>query len=192
MARKKSTTVNAPQSEAEAILLLTRYAELQAHVSKVNAAEAQHISDVKAKASALREMLETEATALFKRLKPWWEANKSELTGDARKSIELGGCKIGIRTATPSLKLPKGMNEDGAVNWLRGLAKEHLWVEDLLRIKLSLDKPEILAVLRCEHRTLGTMVLSEKGFTVAQPEQFFIEPAVPTLPSVETVDVEQA
>jgi phage host-nuclease inhibitor protein Gam len=182
--RRKAAASTAPATLDEALLLLARYAQLDAQVEELQLQAEQTIAIARATCDRLQAPLKAELKELFNRLKPWWAVAKDELTGGKRKSIELAGCQIGHRTSTPRLSL-KGA--------------EHEVIEDLeflgfgwaLRVKEELDKPAIIAALAKlgEDSPDGhdARVLAGMGFTVSQTETFFIARVRPQEPPVETV-----
>ena len=114
--------------------------------------------------------LDAERKDLAKQLKPWFEGNFDELTGGKRKSIDLGGCTIGYRTSPPKVTFAYGKDQD-AVDALAGTG----WDDELLRVKVTLDKPVTLKQLQGDLDD-ELVPLELLGFAETQTEDFFIEP----------------
>lgn len=202
-ARKKAPRQEAPQTIEQATELTARYIAILDLVDEETLA-AQKIVD---EAVALRDgnikPLEDEAKAIFRQLRPWWAANKDELTDGKRKSIELAGAQLGERTTTPALSLPKGTKQDDFA------ARLHLLgFTSLVRVKMAIDKPACIKALRHLDRELpGADVedkvwledqllrsageeLAAKGAAVTQKDEFFIDRAPPRPQGTADVEVE--
>lgn len=176
--RRKTPALEAPQTIESATALLGRYAELLTGCEQIRADADVSIAAIQAARDALVKPLEEECKDIFRQLSRWWAVAGVAMTEGKRKSVDIAGCTIGIRTATPSLKLPKGSKEDDIVTWLRDLADSgYLWASTLLRVKYNLEKPELIKVLRLSSPSTAGKFLIDKGMSVAQPDQFFIDRA---------------
>ena len=200
--RRKAPRQQAPQTMEEARSQAARYIELLDTIDRVKLDALTARDRIDAARDEVVKPLEEEAKALFRQLRPWWAANRDELTDGKRKSILLAGAQIGERTTTPALSLPKGMS---LARFVEILQLKRL--KSLLRIKPSLDKPACVRALRSlEIEDVGTHAtdadhithslqqglgreLVELGATVTQKDEFFIDRA-PAKASEATEDVE--
>ena len=177
MARRKQIAIDAPASMIEAAALVLEYTTTEHRAVQLAAQYQTAIDRLKAERDGLLAAINEDQKSLFVRLKAWWSvAGNKQLKGKAR-SIELGGVRIGTRTTTPALKLPKGKSAaevlDKLLAWLGG---------DFVRTSHVLDKEAIIARLRREPGAdAGDLaiddfrVLSEElGLTVSQRDEFFI------------------
>jgi phage host-nuclease inhibitor protein Gam len=180
MARRKLAAVDAPQTLSEALGLLGAYSRLEAMISQAAAEREAGIAKLNDEYTAFAAPLMSELADITRQVKTWYEANRSSLTLDKRKSIDLGGCQIGHRTGNPKLKLPKGMNEVGAIAWLKSIANDDAkWPLSLIRVSEALDKAAMIKALRLDKPSMATMGLIEGGFDTGQREQFFIQSLAP-------------
>jgi phage host-nuclease inhibitor protein Gam len=202
-ARKKAPRQEAPQNLEEATALAERYIYLLDMIDvERNAAQVAVDRIIADRAKAILPK-EEEAKAIFRQLRPWWAANRDELTDGKRKSIELAGAQIGERTSTPALALPKGLTLDGFTNWLLGRK-----LVSLIRTKHTVDKPACIKALRTldreppafdgsnaehlefiEQNALGE-ALADIGASVTQKDEFFIDRIAKQPEGTEAVDVE--
>jgi len=187
MARLKSAAQRAPQTKEQAIAVLEGYARDSAQIALIEAARADAIAQIDAKADAELVPLVASLKDAAKQLKPWWEANYEELTGGKRKSLDLGGCTIGYRLPPESVKFANGKDADAVV-----ALKAHGFGERLVRVTYAPDKPGILKLLKstpepaseglapdAEAVTILTDIttLKDLGFSITQNEQFFVDAA---------------
>ena len=185
MARRKSNAVDAPQTLAEATLLLNEYARIEALISQLSAEREAGFAKLQADYQAMAAPLGEQLGLLFKQIKPWYEANRAAMTLDSRKSVKIGGCEIGHRIGNPTLKLPPTKSEASAIAWLEAQFAEGLsWPNGFIRRVKTLDKAAMIRVLRLDAPSLATIGLQDGGFLVTQREVFFIESAA--LPGVMT------
>ncbi len=203
MARRKAPRQEAPQTIEEATVLAGRYIELLDEISLERLDAQKSIDMITATRDKVIAQLEEEAKGIFRQLRPWWASNRQELTQGKRKSIELAGAVIGERTTTPKLSPPKGMKLGGLVEWLLGRN-----LVSLIRTKHEVDKPACIKALRAvdapepgldapdadvmEHKALRAIgeQLAEKGASVSQRDEFFIDRAGRKEADPQTVDVE--
>lgn len=177
MTRRKQIAIDAPASMIEAAALALEYTTTEHRAVQLAAQYQTQIDRLKAERDGLLAAISEDQKSLFVRLKAWWSvAGNKELKGKAR-SIELGGVRIGTRTTTPALKLPKGKSATevlaGVLAWLGG---------DFVRTTHVLDKEAIIARLRAvpdaEADDLAIhdfRVLSQElGLAVTQRDEFFI------------------
>lgn len=177
MARRKSNAVDAPQSLSEALPLLGEYARLEAIISQAAAERERGIAALHDDYNAIAAPLVNELATLTLRIKAWFEANRSSLTLDKRKSIEIGGCEIGHRTGNPRLKQPKGMTDELTITWLK--LQNAAWARVFIRVTETLDKAAMIKAIRLAKPSVATTALNEGGYGTAQSEAFFIQSAAP-------------
>lgn len=194
--RRKAERLPAAESTQEAIDLLARFAELDRELEALAQAADAAIAEVRATRDAAVEPWKAEMKLIFNRLKPWWAVSHADLT-DGRRSIELGGCLIGHRTTTPSLKLD-GLTEAEAIEHLDALGFD-AWA---VRTKRELDKPALISALKklgaagpdgqlnCDGQ--DAHVLADLGFRLSQREEFFIARIGPVVAPTETISDQQA
>jgi phage host-nuclease inhibitor protein Gam len=192
--RRKSEVLPAVQSREEAIQKLQRYAALSADIAAREARVTRAVAQMRAEADSLNAPLLAEQEAIFLAVKPWWAVAGASVVDGDRKTAELGGCLIGHRTGNPTLKYPTP--EPTAVR----LLMERGW-KGLLRIKLELDKPAIVAALRWLGLPAGAVDSGDDdvdlaaarqwftaaGFRVTQKEDFFIDRLPPKGEAVDVV-----
>lgn len=163
-----------PQSVAEAVPMLRRFAEVSAEVELALLAADEEIAEIKAVRDVLVSPHVLELKRLQAALKPFAQARLDEITGGKRKSAPLGGCLIGFRTGTPALDYPKG-EEDQLVDDLKLLGFEK-WA---VRTKEELDKEALLKALKPDSEDAAAVADAEAlaglGFGIKQAETFFIE-----------------
>lgn len=202
-ARKKAPKQTAPQTIEEATALAGRYIELLDIIDQHKLDAQKSIDVIVAVRDQVVTAVEDEAKDIFRQLRPWWSSNKDELTGGKRKSIELAGALIGERTGTPALGLPKGTTLGRFVEWLisRDLfalirTKHSVDKQACIRALRELDKPEPAigasdgeVIAQGLVRALGEQ-LAEKGATITQKDEFFIDRAGAPGEGAEQVEVE--
>ena len=145
MGRKKQAALDVPGSAEEAALLAAEYVSIEREALKLRVGTEIAIDMVKVdRDRALAAMLAGQPER-FAALKAWWEAGGKVLAGK-RRSAELAGAQIGIRTTPHSVKFAKGVKAAAIVTWLR----EHRWsrAKEFLRAKYELDKEAIIKVAR--------------------------------------------
>jgi phage host-nuclease inhibitor protein Gam len=175
--RKAAAPAAAPATIEEAVAALAEYRDTMDAIARTRADAAEAIGKIEASRDTFVAPLEERAKALFIELRHWWAVAGEAMTEGKRRSIDLAGCKIGIRTSTPRLVLPKGMNEKAAIAWLKTLREKA--GERFLRLKEALDKPAVLKVLGPEPSAMAT-VLQLRGFAAKQSDEFFIDASAPS------------
>lgn len=202
-ARKKAPRQEAPQSIEQATALAARYVYLLNLIDDEKTSAQAAIDNLRARLDEEIKPREEELKAIFRQLRPWWAANKDELTDGKRKSIELAGAQLGERTTTPALSLPAGTKQEDFA------ARLHLLgFTSLVRVKMSIDKPACIKALRWLdreppqadvedkvwhedqlQRSAGED-LAAKGAKVTQKDEFFIDRALPRPEGDADVEVE--
>ncbi|MEZ5709740.1 MAG: host-nuclease inhibitor Gam family protein [Blastomonas sp.] len=171
MARRKDAALLVPASSEEAAALLAEY-RLADRIALEHQLRTQKAIDrLKENLGEQLREIENGQTLRFAALKSWWEAGGKALAG-RKRSTEIDGVKIGMRTGKPRLKLPRGMKADAVVAWLKSLRLAGKG--RVLRIKETLDKETSIKVLLGKDDPLKT-ALAEKGLAVVQAEDFFID-----------------
>lgn len=159
------TAIRAPRSQASAVQLLERYAELDAEVVKLEAERTAAIAHVNARYDAAGAEALAERGAIADKLQAWWFKAGKGLTGGKRKSIALGGCEIGSRAGRFSLGV------EGSEEAVIAALQKREWAADLLRTRVSLDRKAVLEALDGKFaRQLGKLGLLRTG----GEEAFFI------------------
>ena len=167
-----ATTEAAPAalpSIEEGQKLIARFALLSARQSTIEADLAKAIAPLKATADKKLAPIESEMASIKASVEPWFFANRGELLAKGKKSVELSGCVIGSRLGPKRLVLPG--TDDEAIDVLqRGRFHK------LIKRVFQLDKKAIS--LRIETEPEGDV--AKLGFSIAQADTFFIDPAVHT------------
>lgn len=185
MARKKSPALVAPTTIAEATAALSDYVDILTTIEEARAAADASIANIEAARDQLVKPLEARLKELFIPLRAWWAVAGEAITDGKRKSAEIAGCLIGIRTSTPALKLPKGKTSADIVAALMA----ELGEDPFITTKRSINKPPIITIIRNglpadPESPNGLLVnaiyhtLTETiGLSVTQTEEFFIDRA---------------
>ena len=164
-----------PSTVEAAIPLLKRYAEIGREVKLAKIAADEAKGKIDAARDALLAPFALEAKRLMAALKPFWLVLGSTISLPKRKSAELGGCVLGMRTGNKALGYPKG-TEEQLIEDLKLLGFD--WA---VRVKPELDKEAILKALQPadpENKldAADAAALAGLGFAVVQAETFFVEP----------------
>lgn len=178
MSRRKAPALTAPATLPEAIQLLERSALLQASLQQLDADRNEAVAKINAAHDQLAKPTEQELKSLFNQLKPWWAVAKDALLKKGTKSMALGGCMIGTRTATPSL-WHEGKVDD-AIQRLKDAG-----LDVYLRVKTSFDKAAILSAFSKSESE--SKKLNAAKFSTKQTEEFFIDRLPPKAGGTETV-----
>lgn len=208
MSRRKAIRQQAPQTIGEAVDLLAAYSDILLGIEELRADATASIAAVEAERDRMIAPLEIRAKEMFLELRAWWGVAGEALTEGRRRSVELAGCQIGVRTTPPSLRLPPRTNAEaaGALLVAAGLA-------ELCRHKVEVDKPAVLKEIallpalkeRIEAKTesfedsMRIVVRIERvekvrelGFRAVRKEEFFVDRAGPKAAEVESVPVPEA
>ena len=188
--RRKAVAQPAPQTIEEAAQLAGRYGGFLTSIEQLRADADAAIAQIEATRDAAIAPIEEEAKGIFLQLRAWWAVAGPTLTEGKRKSHELAGVVLGVRTTPPSLSTGK-MKAPDAIAALLRLAVDRMKKKDLgrrllvlVRVKRELDRPAILKELASED--LGPL-LRDAGFAPKQKEEFFIDRAAKEAPAVEEV-----
>ena len=169
MARRKQAALDVPASTDEARELTQAYVETERRIALARLTAEQVIDQVKAERDALLAELTAPQAGRFAALKAWWEAGGKDIAGKKR-SAELAGASIGIRTTPPAVKLAKGVKADAILTWLRGIRWRH--ASRFIRTKFELDKE---AIIKAAGEIDVGVVFLKQGLTVVQTDEFFID-----------------
>ena len=169
MPRRKSAPVNAPSTLAQATELLGEYANKSASVEQIRAEYSAMIAALQAERDNIIAPVETGLKEHFIALRSWWAVSGDAVTDGKRKTAEIAGCLVGIRTTPPSLKLPKGA-VDG--DMIERLYDEH---EEFIVTTHKLNKSALIAALRVPDGAVAAALETDFGLTTSQREEFFID-----------------
>lgn len=171
MSRRKLSALAVPATDEAAIALLATYTQVEREL-RLSAERADQLAAV---AKAVHDRLAADVAPLqrerFAALKSWWEAGAAARMAGKKRSAEIAGAKIGTRLSNKSVRLPKGTKIDAIVEWLRSL--RWMGASRFVRVKYTLDKDAIITAWPDEADT--RKVFEDKGVTVAQDDEFFID-----------------
>lgn len=171
MARRKSTVLNAPTTIEEATALLAEYATTAAAIEEARAEADSAIAAIEGARDMLCKPHEERLKDMFNQLRAWWAVAGDHVTNGKRKSTEIAGCVLGIRTTTPALKLPSKITSEDLIaqliEWDQG--------DEFLTTTVKLNKPAIISTLRGTDGYAKTELAETYGFTVTQKDEFFID-----------------
>lgn len=157
-----------PKTLDEATPLLERFARLGASIALIEATRGDAIAAANATADKEAAPLLAEQVTIAAQVEPWWRKAAPALTGGKRKSMAIGGCKIGTKQGNTSLELAGG-DWDAAAVALKALR----WAKSYCRVKPAVEKAATLKALDGPHQDkLIALGFSKK----AGAETFFLEP----------------
>lgn len=163
-------TPKTPKTLEGATALCERHAALSATVSDAEAVRQGELARVNAAADAELVPIINELDAISEALRLWWPKGGRALTGDKRKSVELGGCKIGTRAD------PEKIAFDGDEKAQLAAVETAKLNGVATTVKRVIDRSGILALLKKDGATAAK--LRAAGFTiVGGGETFFIKRA---------------
>lgn len=171
MARRKSEALSAPTTIEEATKLLADYSEILTEVEQLRADADNAIAQIEGARDAIIKPLEERCKDMFVQLRSWWAVAGDHITDGKRRSAEIAGCHIGIRTTTPALASPRGIPSETLIanltEWDLG--------DEYLTTTVKLNKPAIISTLRGADGYAKTELVSTFGFSVTQKDEFFID-----------------
>lgn len=170
-ARRKQQAVDVPATRAEADALVREYALAEHKAGAVRGFADVQIAKSKADRDAILAMIETEQSAIFARLKAWWEATGKDEAG-LRRSLDIDGTQIGLRLTTPKLGFVGKLKEFDALTILRRMG----W-RQFIRTKEDVDKAAIIrafGVSEPNEREAAELDVLAETFTVTQKDEFYI------------------
>jgi hypothetical protein len=159
-----------PTTVAAATQLLEQYADLTARLDLVESDRAERVANANAWADTAAQPMIDELASLGAALEQWWVNGGNDVAG-GKKSVELGGCLIGLRLSRP--KLAHGFeSDDKATDALRSTR----WAKQSTKVKYSLDRTGTLKLLQLGGKAAADLVLL--GFSIEQgTDSFFVERA---------------
>lgn len=150
----------APRSLKAATAMLERFADVDGQIAAIEEARRAELAKVNATYDDLAAPLLPQLADIKGGLAEWWQAAGAELTEGKRKSIALGECEIGSRSAPASLGID---GDEKAI--ARGLIKMR-WARELVRVSFSLDRAAILKSIDGAHaKDLAELGLSRVAGT---------------------------
>lgn len=171
MARRKSNVLTAPTTIEEATALLAEYSATLAAIEEARAVADVSIAEIEGYRDQMCKPHEERCKDMFTQLRAWWAVAGEHVTNGKRRSTEIAGCVIGIRTSTPALKSPAKVS---APDLLAKLTEWDLG-DEYLTISTKLNKPAIIATIRGADGYAKTELVSTYGFAVTQKDEFFID-----------------
>lgn len=154
---------------AAALRQLERFAELQERIAKADAWRSSYIAGINAKADAEIAPLAKERDAVAARIEDWFGRVGKDLLPKGRKSMELGGCMIGSRTAKARLA-HSFESDEKAAEALRGTR----YGNQTTRVKYGIDRVATLKLLEINGKS--GQAIAALGFSIAPAvETVFIE-----------------
>jgi hypothetical protein len=163
------SSVRSPKAIPAATRLLEEFADLTSRIALVEEDRADSIALANSRADGAAQPMLDRLEDIRAALEPWWLASGQALAG-GNKSVELGGCLIGLRLSRP--KLAHGFeSDDKATEALRSTR----WAKQTTRVKYSLDRTATLKLMQLAGKA-GQDVAS-LGFSIEQSNAFFIERA---------------
>lgn len=158
--------MRAPRTIAQATDLAARYAEVDGRLAAVEAARKVELGRINAAADAEAAPLIAELEAAGAALSTWWTGGGNALAPKGRKSVQIGGCMVGTRSARSTLTIAG--NEQDVVDVLSGLR----WAKPMLKVKTTLNRQTLFTGLDGKHK----VALAELGIGRTAPtDTFYIE-----------------
>ena len=168
-ARRKQQAVDVPATRAEADALVRDYARIEHYAGMVRGIADERIAEAKTNRDRELATLETEQSAIFARLKAWWETTGKDEAKDKR-SLDIDGTQIGLRKTTPKLTLLNKMKDVDVLGWLTGKG-----LNQFIRTKSEIDKPGVIKALGERQGCSASLAgLLDETFAVTQKDEFFI------------------
>lgn len=161
------SAIASPDNLKDATRLLERYARLDGQLAGVEAMRRQSIAAANASADKAAGPLIEKLDALKTAIEPWWKAAAPELA-KGRKSIQLGGCKIGYQTGSPRLT-HTFTDDDVAIAAL----KYSRYYRQTTKATVSLDRKAALKLIDAGGKPAE--VLATLGFGMVQEEAFILK-----------------
>ncbi len=156
-----------PETLADATAMLKRYSRIAGQLAGVEALRTQMIGQANAVADKAAGPLIGKLDAMKVALEPWWKKAGEDLA-KGKKSVQLGGCKIGYRSSPA--RLAYGFDDDEAAI---AALKKTLFYNQTTKFTVSLDRKATLKLLGTEGKTAE--VLKALGFKTDQAETFILE-----------------
>lgn len=156
-----------PKTVPEAIALLEEFADLDGRLAAVEADRDTAIATANQRADVASQPMLERRGELADAIGRWWP--KASQLADGKKSLELGGCILGVRKSRDKLAHSFESDEE-AIGALRGSR----FARFTTSVKYSLDRMATLKLLQVGGKT-GAAV-EKLGFRIEQgSDQFFLE-----------------
>jgi|GEM_PF-1330946 len=160
------TRPRAPRTIEEAAALAAGHAQIEGRLAAVQAQRGIALARINRVADAAATLLLAQLEVVKAQLEQWWDAQGAALAPKGRKSMELGGCYIGTRTARA--RLAHGFADDkAAAAALRGTRLGN----QTTRVSYSIDRAATLKLLQGEGKAAQT--LATAGFRVEPAATIF-------------------
>jgi phage host-nuclease inhibitor protein Gam len=181
-ARRKQPAIDIPATRAEADALVRDYARLEHRAGEVRGFAEVQILKAKETRDAVLGVIEKDQSAIFARLKAWWEASGKD-AAKGKRSIKVDGTEIGMRLDPPSLGFLNKMKAADVLKWLSGLR----WAGRgrFIRIKTELDKEAIIKALSDKNAPVDVTKTLSTHCELVQKDQFYIAVAPLEKPKTE-------
>ena len=166
MKRKSRIASSSIADRKELESRLSEYAASAAKIQKLTADMNMKISDVRDKFDDLIASEDKIARDIFTDIQLYFTEHPEEIP-DGKKSAEYVSAVVGYRTSTPSVRLPRGVDEEEIATLLRGNG-----YNELTRDVIEIDRRKILAATD----DIKEEVAKKFGIKVSQSERFFIDP----------------
>jgi len=148
---------------------LERFAEVEGALADIEEDRAAKLASIHAEADAKGAPLRAEQAKLAKQLEDWFAKRRTALLPKGRKSVVLGGCELGSRSARTTLSIDG--EESDVIDAMRVLR----WAKPFLQPKVTIRRADVLKALDGKHGP----ALTELGFAKAGgSETFFVHRAV--------------
>ncbi|WP_294292671.1 host-nuclease inhibitor Gam family protein [uncultured Sphingomonas sp.] len=168
-----ATAFPVPETDEAAIAMLEQLASLDAEFATIEATRASAIAATNAVGDTLALPIIDKKAAIVEALAPWWAQAAPRLTKGKRKSIELGGCKIGTKSAGE--KVEHGFADDAAA--LAAVAADAKIRAAATSTRRFLDKKAIAVLLTGKSAAGATLKLL--GFRLGGgTDTFYVTPIV--------------
>lgn len=154
MTTKSFKPPGAPRTVEQATALLDRVARLDGDAATITMHRDQAIANANAAADVVLFPVREERAAIAGVLEAWWHGGGRSLLTGKRKTVELGGCMIGTKSAPVALTFTAD-DFEAAVTALRGKR----WAKPFVRVTYAVDKKATKEALDGKHgeqlRALG-------------------------------------
>lgn len=166
-----ATAYAVPETDETAIAMLELLATLDSELGVIEADRVAAVAATNAVADTLALPVIEKKAAIIAVLEPWWKAAAPRLTKGKRKSIELGGCKIGTKSSVE--KVEHGFADDkAALAAIVGDTKIRAAATTTRRV---LDKGAIALLLK--GKSAVGVALKKLGFRMGGgADAFFVTP----------------
>lgn len=162
-----SNIITAPTQE-EALAAMNEYAELQAHIEKVESQKKLDLMKVENKYSERLADMTTRRDDLEQVVFNYVQANRDQLFDGKKKSTAFGVGTVGVKLNRAKLELVDGATWDGAMKYWKKVNP------DYVRMKEDLDKTSILKAFKdAEGDDLA--ILQAGGLQIIQEEEVYIK-----------------